>query len=72
MEVVQGLFSAVQIGQRRFNPVGYIEKLAHTPFSDRKDLESSLHHCAGPVKIAHVCYCARKYPESSFHHRDVL
>ena len=34
----------------------------------RKDLESSFHHCAGPVKIVQACLCARKVLESGFHH----
>ena len=32
MKVVQAFLSAVQIGQRRFNPAGSLVKLAHAPF----------------------------------------
>ena len=34
----------------------------------RKDLKSSFHHCAGPVKLMQACLCVRKQLESSFHH----
>ena len=33
-----------------------------------KDLESSFHHCAGPVKFVQACLRSRKDRESSFHH----
>ena len=33
----------------------------------RKDLESSFHHRAGPVKLVKACLGARKDLESSFH-----
>ena len=46
-----GFLSAVQIGQRRFNPVRCLGKLAHASFNARKDLESSFHCCGGPVKF---------------------
>ena len=36
--------------------------------SDRKDLESGFHQCAGPVKLVQACLSTRKDRESSFHH----
>ena len=35
-------------------------KLVKACLSARKDLESSFHHCACPVKLAQVCLCAGK------------
>ena len=29
-------------------------------FSARKDLESSFHHCGGPVKLVQAYFCAGK------------
>ena len=43
-------------------------KLVQTCLCDRKDLESSFHHCAGPVMFVQACLCDRKDLESSFHH----
>ena len=33
-----------------------------------KDLESSFHHCAGPVKLVQACLRARKNQQSCFQH----
>ena len=63
-KVVQG---AVQIGRRCFNPVEWLVKLVNASFSARKDLESSFHHCGGPVKLVHASFSAKKDLESSFH-----
>ena len=35
---------------------------------DKKDLESSFHHCGGPVRLEEACLSVRKELESSFHH----
>ena len=35
-------------------------KLVHVCLSARKDLESSFHHCGGPVKLVEALFSARK------------
>ena len=43
-------------------------KLVQACLGARKDLESSFHHCGGPVKLVQACLLsARKDPESSLH-----
>ena len=68
MKVVQALFSAVQVGQRRFNCIVCLVNLAHAPFNARKDLESTFEYCAGPFELVHAPFSARKDLESSFNH----
>ena len=43
-------------------------KLVQAFVSVRKDLESSFHHCGGPVELVQACLCARDDGESNFHH----
>ena len=45
MKDEQAFISVVQIGQRRFNPVGCLVKLAHPSFNARNNLESSFPPC---------------------------
>ena len=59
MKVVQAFLNAVQIGQRRFNPVGCHVKLAHASFNARKDQESSFLHCTVPLELVHASFSAR-------------
>ena len=39
-----------------------------TCLCDRKDLESSFHHCGGPVQLVQACLSVRMELESSFDH----
>ena len=37
--------------------------------SARKDGESSVHHCGGPVKLVQTCLCAGNTLQRRFHRR---
>ena len=39
----------------------------HPSSTARKELESSFHHCGGPLKLAQACLISRKDLESSFY-----
>ena len=43
-------------------------KLVESYLSVRKDLESSFHHCGGPVNLVQAYLNTRKELESCFHH----
>ena len=42
-------------------------KLVHTCLSIRRDLESSFHHCGGPVWLVPTSLGARKELERAYH-----
>ena len=43
-------------------------KHVQAPLIDRKDRESTFHHCGGPVKLVQGCLSARNDGESRLHH----
>ena len=42
--------------------------LVHACFSVRRDLESSVHHCGGPVELVQASLGVSKNLECIFHH----
>ena len=50
MRLVQAYLCPGKTRESRFNRRGGAVKLMQTCFCDWKDLESSFHHCAVPVK----------------------
>ena len=42
--------------------------LVHACFSVRRDLESSVHHCGGPVEVVQASLGVSKNLECIFHH----
>ena len=55
--------------RKQFSPLWRSsEDRASLFMSQKRPIESSFHHCGGPVKIVQACSCARKVLESGFHH----